>query len=511
MKTDRANDNASALDKYGVLHRKMVANIGDVIVIIDREGINRYKSETIEKLFGWKPSEAVGRPAIENVHPDDQADAYTFLSDLAKRPNATAETECRYRTKQGTYRWIHFTATNLLNDPDIRGVLGNYHDITEHKRADEARETFTSVIEQSEDIIVVKDLDLRVIATNSAFAHASGHASPRELIGKTDAEIFGVSAADEPIRGYMDDERKAQELPPGACIIREEPVHAASGKIMTVLTKKYPIFDSNGKLIATGNISVDITERKKAEEALLEAKNQADAANQAKSQFLANMSHEIRTPMNGVLGMADLLRCTQLDHMQQKYLDTIITSGKHLLDLIDEILDYSRIEGNRIELAPEQTDLSKLIHQVMALFHPMAAKKHLSLNAIIEPSVPDIATIDPGRVRQVLINLLNNAVKFTDQGEVELTVQSASREGQNRINFSVRDTGIGIPDDKHDRLFKVFSQVDSSNTRKHGGTGLGLAIADRLVQVMGGKIDYVSTPGKGSTFSFSIPADVNTG
>lgn len=365
------------------LHRKMISNIGDVLVIIDENGINRYKSETIEKIFGWKPSEVIGKSALDNVHPDDRDGAREFLESLLQTPNATGEVECRYRTKLGEYKWIRFSGCNLLNDPDIGGILGNYHDITEYKAA---------------------------------------------------------------------------------------------------------------------------------EEAILEAKHRADEANQAKSQFLANMSHEIRTPMNGVLGIADLLTYTDLDEVQREYVATIINSGKRLLSIIEEILDFSKIEAGKMELAVELVDLHELIDQAAELLRHVAASKDILIEVHLDAALPKCARVDPGKLRQVLINLMSNALKFTEKGRVELEVLLKDRDGESgHVQFVVRDTGLGIADEQKQKLFQVFSQIDASNTRKHGGTGLGLAISDRLVQLMGGKIECASEPGKGSEFFFTIDVEFAEG
>jgi PAS domain S-box-containing protein len=244
---------------------------GDVIVIIDEHGITRYKSENLEKLFGWKPEEVVGERILAHVHPDDLNDAQAFIAGLLKTPEATADIELRYRDKDGDYKWISLTASNLLHDPDIKGIIGNYSDITDMKEAQKKLEAFAAVIENSDNIVVVKDLDLRVIATNRAFANAAGYDSVKSLLGKTDAEIFGVSLDVEPVRSYMEDERQAQTLPRGQYILKEEEVVCADGTVKTVMTKKYPVYDSSGKLVGTGNISTDITVRKQAEKALRES------------------------------------------------------------------------------------------------------------------------------------------------------------------------------------------------------------------------------------------------
>ncbi len=260
--------------------------------------------------------------------------------------------------------------------------------------------------------------------------------------------------------------------------------------------------DDSGRIDRCYGASTDVTELTEAHAARERARDSAEKANAAKSVFLATMSHEIRTPMNGIMGMANLLSGTQLDGEQRDYVSTILRSSESLLSIINDILDFSKIESGKFELDQAAFDVRVMAESVLDLVAPTASSKKLELTYYVSPELPYWLMGDAGRLRQVLLNLLNNAVKFTAHGEVGLALEM---NGSTSMTFAVHDTGIGIPVERLDRLFKSFSQVDATTTRRYGGTGLGLAISQNLVRLMGGEISVASEAGKGSRFAFTLP------
>ncbi|MBS0656923.1 MAG: PAS domain S-box protein [Verrucomicrobia bacterium] len=269
--------------------------------------------------------------------------------------------------------------------------------------------------------------------------------------------------------------------------------------------------DENDRPVRLAGVSLDISDRKQLEFELREAKEAAESASRAKSEFLATMSHEIRTPMNGIIGMAGVLRGTPLTTLQRECLDALGTSAEALLEILNDILDFSKIESSKLELSPTEFSLRELVESVVDLLAPRAHAKGLELSSVLRAPLPERVRADEGRLRQILVNLVSNAVKFTERGEVLLRVQALGpTNGAARLRFSIRDTGVGIPAEAVTRLFSPFVQVDAGTARRYGGTGLGLAICKRLVELMDGQIGVDSEPGVGSTFWFEVQLAVVT-
>jgi PAS domain S-box-containing protein len=284
-------------------------------------------------------------------------------------------------------------------------------------------------------------------------------------------------------------------------------VMAHDGSVVWVRDDAAIVRDEDGRPLFWQGVIFDTTDRKRYEEKLSEARKVAESANRTKSAFLASMSHEIRTPMNGVIGMTGLLLDTDLTDEQREYAETVRVSGENLLTIINDILDFSKIEAGRMELDSIDFDLRDTVEEALGLFTERAYAKGLELADFIEPEVPTGLRGDPGRLTQVLTNLIGNAIKFTDEGEVILSVSLAGDRGTEKavVRFEVRDTGIGMTEDQQGHLFQSFTQADAATSRRYGGTGLGLAISKQLVELMGGEIGVESEPGVGSTFWFVVP------
>ncbi len=361
------------------------------------------------------------------------------------------------------------------------------------------RDILHTLVHSLPDLIYVKDAQSRFILANDACCSVMG-TTRDDVIGKTDFDFFPRDIAEQFFNDEVSMIRSGEAL-----VNRQEKAVYHTGEVVYLLTSKVPLRDARGTVVGLMGIGRNITQRVKAEDELRQARETAEAATRAKSEFLANMSHEIRTPMNGVIGMSELILDTDLDSLQRDYAETIRESGRALLTVINDILDFSKIEAGKLELENIDMDLRDVLKDVSRVLAVQAHGKGLELTTDVDPRLPLMVRGDPGRLRQILLNLGGNAVKFTTTGEVSLQISVMDDEQGNgtAVRCEVRDTGAGIPADKLNTLFQPFTQVDASTTRRFGGTGLGLSIVRRLVELMHGQVGAESREGEGSRFWFT--------
>jgi PAS domain S-box-containing protein len=435
-------------------------------------------------------------------------------------------------------------------------ALITVRDVRERRAAEmalrEQQSILRNVIAHIPCAVFWKDRDSVYLGCNEQSAHDLGFETPEQVVGRTDYE---TTVSPEEAAFYIQCDRRVMETGQPFLNI-EETQRRPDGQRIDLLTSKVPLRDADGRVTGTLGIYTDITQRKRVERELQQAKEAAEAANRAKSEFLANMSHEIRTPMNGVLGMTELVLDTNLTSEQREYITSVQASAVSLLTIINDILDFSKIEAGKLDLDPASFRLRDCLEDMLKPLAVRACKKGLRLPCRVAAEVPDVTTGDWGRLRQVLVNLVGNAIKFTEGGEVVVSVtandftaedaENAEEKEQNcpnrgegsteqlnssslfsssalsafsavksvcLLHFQVSDTGIGIPADKLEAIFAPFVQADGSMTRKYGGTGLGLAISARLVELMGGRIWAESELGRGSVFHFTarleVPVEAN--
>ena len=481
----------------------------------------QYISDAIESIAGYRAKDLMTPGAIVGglfPIPEDLSPVTDEIT-AAIRGGRSFDVEYRIHAMDGAIVWIHDRGQPERDENDemtwIDGVL---FDVTRRKEAErllvERREQLIALMDTIPDHIYFKDVESRFTMISRALAQSFGLDDPDEALGKTDADFFTTEHA----RLAYDDEQRIMRS--GMPVVGlEEKETWPDGHETWVSTTKLPSADPDGKIVGTFGISRDITARKRADAeialanrrlqaAIAEATEktlQAELANSAKGEFLANMSHEIRTPMNGVIGMVGLLLDTDLDDDQRHYAEAVRASGESLLELLNDILDFSKIEAGSVELETLDFDLRALLDDFASMPAVRAHAKGLEFICAVAPDVPAYLSGDPGRLRQVLLNLAGNALKFTEAGEIAVRVALLDETDTDAtVRFSVKDTGIGIAPEQHDLLFQKFTQADASTTRRYGGTGLGLAISKRLVELMGGEIGLVSERGQGSEFWFTV-------
>lgn len=496
--------------------RLIIHNIPGVVYRCAMDGAwtMQFISNAVENLTGFPAETFINNQThsyASLIHPEDMAYVERVIQEatLEKRP---FEVEYRVMHASGEIRWVFNQGRGVDFHHDqprwLDGVMidnsarkGVEFALQEaHDALSESQARLQGILDNTSAAIYLKDLEGRYLLVNTPFCTISG-VTEAEALGKTDVDLFPPQIA----RRFQESDREIIES--RRSMQTEDRVEQAAG-VRHYVTAKFPLMDDNGNLMAIGGVSTDITRIKRIEDALRQAKQEAEAANRAKSRFLATMSHDIRSPLNAVLGMGELLAETDLNEKQRKYLVSMHRASEFLLALINDILDLSKIESGQLELEQMEMDVDDLIHSTLEIFSLQAQEKGLKLTCRLDAQATPWVIGDRGRLRQVLVNLINNAIKFTQRGSVSVMVH---QQVQNTYQFCVSDTGIGIPKERLKAVFDPFIQADSATTRRYGGTGLGLAICQQLVALMGGNIWVESEVGKGCQFYFTacLPAATN--
>lgn len=473
-----------------------------------------FANDACARLFGFKNAQeymACHSKAGQFIAPYDRERLTANLNARLEGKPALNEYEYDALKFDGSIVPVQVFVQEIIWDgePAIHRV---FIDISKRRAAEELLRTsearFRAFFDNSPSVMYAKDRDHKLSFVNAKYLEFH-KVRESDVIGKR-----GGSTLSEQKRAEVEalDNKVMSE---GNISTGNVPMTSKSGDTRDFLVIKFPIYGATGDITGIGGINTDVTELRERENQLIAAKleaeklaKKADAANLSKSQFLATMSHEIRTPMNGVLGMADILAKTNLTTEQQEFVQMIKESGHSLLDILNDILDLSKIEAGHMELESIDFSIAELLHGLNALWGHTAQEKGLEFT--IENNVThfDVVRSDHTRLRQVLNNLVGNAIKFTKDGTIALFIESSEKaDGKTELRIQVRDTGIGVSEEQKKKLFQPFTQADSSTTRQFGGTGLGLSICKKLVELMGGKIGLDSTPGQGSTFWFTVPVE----
>jgi PAS domain S-box-containing protein len=475
---------------------QLFALSSDLLSIVDFQGRFLRVNPAWTVSLGWNAEEILGRTFLELIHPEDVADTVAAAGRL-RSGQTVCGFENRYRGADNHYRWLSWSSYPNLSAKTIFSVA---RDVTDRHIQETAlllsEKRFSDAFEHAPHGMALASLTGKFLKVNKALCQLLEYGED-ELLNLN----FQQLTHEEDLPGclaHIARQIAGEQVP----FSSEKRYRSKSGKYVSTLVSCSTVRDALGQPVHFISQIQDITLQKSVIEEMRKARDGAEAANRAKSEFLAIMSHEIRTPMNGVLGFSSLLAESVLNEEQQRFVRHIQQSGETLLNLINDILEFSKIEAGKIELEETVFDFRQIAEEVVSFLFPKASEKGLFLHLQFSDEIPKKIYSDAGRIRQVLLNLTCNAVKFTETGGVVVEI---ALSGNAQCKVSVIDSGMGIPHEKLGQLFREFTQLDSSTTRRFGGTGLGLAISRRLTELLGGEIGVESTPGAGSVFWFTLP------
>lgn len=485
--------------------RKAFEEAGHAIYITDTDGIIQFVNPAFTRITGYGAEEAIGASTkiFKSGEMDDSY--YKRMWDTLLAGKRWSEVIVN-RSKGGALYYADQTIAPVTDDAGvIEQFVAIQTDISEQRRteqhlADRERQ-YRLLAEHSTDMISRHSLDGTYLYVSPASRSLLGY-EPEELVGRRFADF--VESADPESAGAH---TGSAPLPTDDSVVTVRMRHRR-GHTIWCETTSTPVKDpdpDSGKVTETVSVTRNIEQRKQVEQNLLRAKAEAEDANHAKGRFIANMSHEIRTPLNAVLGYAEILRKRLDDEELRSYAELIQSSGEGLLHLLNDVLDLSKIDAGKVAIAPSPTNLVAIANEVTAMFTIQAKEKGLELSMVDSGNVPQQLVLDGSRLRQILINLIGNSVKFTESGKVEITIDATRHDSTADVMISISDAGIGIPDEKLDAIFEPFIQQDPSIHERYGGTGLGLAITQGLLDALGGTVSVESTVGVGSIFTVTIP------
>ncbi len=476
----------------------------DLICIANLDGYFLKINPAFSNTLGYSESELITKKFINYVHSEDVEKTLNEMNNLREGIN-TINFSNRYLRKDGTNIWLQWISTINLKTKIIFAIA---RDISEIKNTQEKLILSQKLLNESQKMAKIGSWEFDLISNKLYWSDELYNIFEIDKSAKENlAETYRSKLTIEDINHFDQlvdrtiKEKKSYEV--------EHPFTLAGNRKKWLLGSGEPLINESGEVIKIRGVARDITAQKE-RDAAIKAKELAELANQAKSEFLANMSHEIRTPLNGVIGFSDLLLKTNLDENQKVYMNNINHSANLLLEIINDILDFSKIESGKFELFFEPVNIRTLAQRVVDLFKSHAMNKNIELNLIIDPNVPEWIVADIVRLKQILVNLIGNAVKFTNFGEVLLQIEQIKsvKNKFSTLRLSVIDTGIGIKEENLNKIFQSFVQEDVSTSKKFGGTGLGLSISNKILEKWNSKIEVNSIHGEGSNFNFTITFEI---